>query len=129
MAGQCLTCEETEWTGSCQYWSGSCSDSLDYCMLQCSGPDIPFTITLKYEGGGFVPGNVEGGRGREREGGGGREGWRERRREGEKERGRKRGGEGGREGGGRERGREGGREGEVHVHLHRCVVYVDYIIM
>ncbi|XP_019850892.1 PREDICTED: prolyl endopeptidase FAP-like [Amphimedon queenslandica] len=55
LVGECLTCDETEWTGSCQYWSGSCSDSLEYCMLQCSGPDIPFTITLKYEGGGFVP--------------------------------------------------------------------------
>ena len=37
-------------------------------MLQCSGPDIPFTITVKYEGGVFVPG-IEGER-EKREGGG-----------------------------------------------------------
>ena len=33
----------------CQYWNGSCSDDLSYCLLYCSGPTIPFTLLVEYK--------------------------------------------------------------------------------
>lgn len=56
MIGQCLTCDEDGWAGSCHYWGGACSDDLRYCLLYCNGPEIPFTLCVSYEEGSFAPG-------------------------------------------------------------------------
>ena len=30
----------------CHYWSGSCSPDVSYCLLECSGPCLPFSVLV-----------------------------------------------------------------------------------
>ena len=34
---------------SCDYFSASCDHLLDYCILTCSGPTLPFTLLVKFD--------------------------------------------------------------------------------
>ena len=34
---------------SCDYYSASCDQQLDYCILTCSGPTLPFTILVRFD--------------------------------------------------------------------------------
>ena len=42
---------------SCDYYGASCDEQLDYCVLTCSGPTLPFTILVRFddEGDKFEP--------------------------------------------------------------------------
>ena len=40
----------------CHYWSGSCSLDVSYCLLQCSGPCLPFSVLVKYSDNRFTAG-------------------------------------------------------------------------
>ena len=34
---------------SCDYYDASCDQQLDYCILTCSGPTLPFTILVRFD--------------------------------------------------------------------------------
>ena len=34
---------------SCDYFSASCDQQLDYCVLQCSGPALPFSLLARFD--------------------------------------------------------------------------------
>lgn len=40
-------------SSECHYWSGTCSDDLLHCLLNCNGPTIPFTVLVEYSDGVF----------------------------------------------------------------------------
>jgi dipeptidyl aminopeptidase/acylaminoacyl peptidase len=62
---QCLTCSQDGWDvpkssnpsipSRCDYFSASCSPSLGYCLLTCSGPAIPYTLLAQYDGDTLTP--------------------------------------------------------------------------
>ena len=34
---------------TCEYFSISCDDKLDYCLLSCRGPCVPFSLLVKFD--------------------------------------------------------------------------------
>lgn len=53
-SNKCLTCDLSP--SGCTYWSGTCSSDLSHCLLQCSGPVIPFTVLVRYNNDEFSSG-------------------------------------------------------------------------
>jgi dipeptidyl aminopeptidase/acylaminoacyl peptidase len=61
----CLTCSQEDWNlpnssnpsipSRCDYFSASCSPSLDHCLLSCSGPAVPYTLLVHYDGEKLTP--------------------------------------------------------------------------
>jgi len=41
---------------SCSYFDASCSDSLEFCVLMCKGPAVPYSLLVRYTEGQFIPG-------------------------------------------------------------------------
>jgi dipeptidyl aminopeptidase/acylaminoacyl peptidase len=65
LTGNCLTCSQDDWNvpkssnpsipSRCDYFSASCSPSLDHCLLHCSGPALPYTVLVQYDGEKLTP--------------------------------------------------------------------------
>ena len=42
----------------CGVFSASCAETLQYCILHCHGPTIPFSLVVSYRNGTFEQGNL-----------------------------------------------------------------------
>ncbi|KAL5479676.1 hypothetical protein EMCRGX_G023232 [Ephydatia muelleri] len=67
--GSCLTCEQTGWglplaspnpsiSNKCEYFVASCDPATTYCVIQCKGPALPYSLLVHYEGGTFKAVNL-----------------------------------------------------------------------
>ena len=45
----CGVADSPSFADRCEYFSASCSHNLTHCLLQCSGPSLPFSILVAYE--------------------------------------------------------------------------------